>query len=163
MNPRDSTLMQRIPGVSTNDVIVGRPTHQHADQPQLVGLLPTRRAARFFCSSRFSQLSIRRLATALASSRVPLKLATLGLPPTLSGNEISNTHSSPAGCCTDYVLDALVGHGRANISASGVTSSLIFSLQAWLYPQPLCPAAALSAGRSCRVQLRGRPYARTLP
>lgn len=89
--------MQRIPGVSTNDVIVGRPTHQHADQPQLVGLLPTRRAARFFCSSRFSQLSIRRLATALASSRVPLKLATLGLPPTLSENEISNTHSSRPG------------------------------------------------------------------
>ena len=40
-----------------------------------------------------SQLSIRFLASAMASFRAPLKFITLGFPPTLSGNEINRTHS----------------------------------------------------------------------
>ncbi len=50
-------------------------------------------AARLFFFRRFIQLLIRFLASASASFRDPLKFTTLGLPPTLSGNDISKTHS----------------------------------------------------------------------
>jgi len=70
--------------------------------------------ARFFFSSRLTQLSIRFLASARASFRVPLRFTTLGLPPMLSGNEISRTHSSrprPARMAYSIPSYVMAGHG----------------------------------------------------
>jgi hypothetical protein len=76
--------------VATPYIGVGRP--QDYEPLELNGA-PLHLVARFFFSSRFTQLSIRFFASARASFREPLNFTTVGLPPMLSGNEISRTHS----------------------------------------------------------------------